>query len=57
VHSISELTMKKGSLEFEQIVKLIVALLFIAFVIAMMILLKGKEIGLIDKIKDFITYG
>ena len=48
--------MKKGDIELDKLGKLIIALVLLVILIAIVIILKGKGIDLLDKIKNIIVY-
>ncbi len=48
---------KKGALEFETIMKLLLALIVLLIVIGLVFLLKDKSISILDKIKQIFRTG
>ena len=48
--------MRRGAWEFENLGRIIIALVLLIILIFLIITLKGKGIDLIDKIKDILYY-
>ena len=48
--------MKKGALEWDQIAKLIIAVLLLAVLLALIIVFKDKIIELFDKLKNMVMF-
>ena len=48
---------KKGDMEFETVMKLLLALIILLIVIGLLFILKGKSINILDKIKDIFRVG
>lgn len=48
---------KKADLEFDFVLKLLLALIVLLLVIGLFFLFKGKSIGIIAKIKEILRFG
>jgi hypothetical protein len=48
---------KKGDLEFDTILKLIIGIIVLLVVIGLIFLFKDKSLVIIDKIKDLFRFG
>ncbi len=48
---------KKGDLEFETVIKLLLALIILLVIIGLVYILKGKSFNILDKIKLILRFG
>ena len=48
---------KKGDLEFETVIKLLLALIILLVIIGLIFILKGKSFVIFDKIKSILRFG
>ena len=48
---------KKGAWEWENIGKLLIAIALLVVLLAIILALKGKDIALLERIKEILTFG
>ena len=48
---------KKGDIEFDIVLKLLIALIVLLIIVGLIYLFKGKSVDLFSKIKDLLRFG